>query len=204
VSAVAKAVREVPAALPLDRPRFHRFSVEQYHRMIESGILREHDRVHLIGGIIVDKMTHNPPHDGTVLLIQTAVLQLLPPDWVLRIQSAITMRDSEPEPDLVAARGPIRRYMRSHPRPKDIGLLIEVADSSLQEDRGMALVYAEARIPTYWIVNLVERQIEVYTRPRAGKSRGYHQRQDFGPASSIPVMLAGREIGVLPVRQLLP
>jgi len=197
-----------PQPQPADPPaslRAHRFTVAQYHRLLETGILREHDRVELIQGLIVDKMTHNPPHDGTVLLVQTEVLQLLPGEWVLRIQSAITLTDSEPEPDLTIARGPRRRYLTAHPRTIDIGQLIEVSDTSLEEDRSiMGPLYAQARIPCYWIVNLKAGQVEVYREPRAGKSPGYRQRQDFGVNASVPLILGGREVGSIPVREILP
>src|SRR5262245_47723154 len=116
-------------------PDLHRFTVAQYHDMVRNGILGENDRVELLDGWIVDKMTHNPPHDGTVSVVKDEVEPELPRGWMLRIQSAITLATSEPEPDLAAVKGPARRYMRSHPRPQDIGLLIEVADTSLAEDR---------------------------------------------------------------------
>src|SRR5215831_9881533 len=102
-----------PNALPSDR--VHRFTVEQYHRMIESGVLREHDRVILLDGLIVTKMTHNPPHDVAVDLTQGEVSARLPRDWRVRVQSAVTLAGSEPEPDVAVVRGPARRYRKAHP-----------------------------------------------------------------------------------------
>jgi Uma2 family endonuclease len=194
----------VPVVAEPMRP-VHRFSVEQYHRMIEAGILSEHDRVELLEGVIVEKMTHNPPHDGTVLLVQTVLLTLLPADWVLRVQSAITLADGEPEPDLAVARGPVRRYVRAHPGPRDLALVIEVAEATLLQDQtDKARTYARARIPVYWIVNLINRRIEVYTQPRGGRAPAYRQRQDYPADGQVPLVIAGAEVARIAVADLLP
>ena len=152
----------------------YRFTVKQYHRMIETGVLTEDDRVELLEGRIVPKMPHNPPHDAAVDLAQTMIAAMLPTGWRVRVQSAITTADSEPVPDVAVVRGPARRYARSHPRPRDIALIIEVADTSLREDRNdKGRLYARARIPVYWIVNLLHACVEIYTQPKAGKSPAY-------------------------------
>src|SRR5207253_10920762 len=108
----------------------YRFTVRQYHRMIEVGILTQNDPVELLEGRIVPKMPHNPPHDTAVDLAQTTIAAILPAGWRVRVQSAITTADSEPEPDVAVVRGPARRYARFHPRPRDIAVIIEVADTS--------------------------------------------------------------------------
>jgi Uma2 family endonuclease len=183
----------------------YRFTVEQYHRMIAAEVFNGSERVELLEGWVMIKMTRNPPHDGTVLLVQTELLARLPAEWVLRVQSAITTPDSEPEPDLVVARGPRRRYVRSHPRPRDVALVVEVADTTLAEDRDIkGPLYARARIPVYWVVNLIDSIVEVYSNPRAGRSPAYRQRQDHGPADALPLVIGGQEEGVIPVRELLP
>jgi Uma2 family endonuclease len=173
--------------------------------MVETGVLSENDRVELLEGWVVAKMTHNPRHDAAVDLARSTIDPLLPPNWRVRVQSAITTRDSEPEPDIAVVSGTARRYVRHHPGPKDIGLLVEVADTSLAEDRtDKARLYARVRIPIYWIVNLLERQIEVYTQPRAGKLPAYAQRLDYGTEESVPLVIEGREIARIPVKDLLP
>lgn len=187
------------------KKRLARISVAQYHSIIRAGILTENDPVELLEGVLVTKMPRSAPHDGTILLMQTQLLPKLPATWVLRIQSAITTKDSEPEPDLVVTRGPARRYLQTHPKPEDIGLVIEVADSSLQEDRlDKARAYARANIPLYWIVNLRARTIEVYSQPKQGKLPRYIARKDFGKKDEIPLVLEGEEIDQLAVRNLLP
>ena len=183
----------------------HRFTVEQYHQMIEAGILTENDRVELLEGWILPKMPHNPPHDATISLAQNELSGRVPADWVIRIQSAITTGDSEPEPDITVALGPARRYLSFHPRTRDIGLIVEVSDTTLTYDRTFkGRLYARARISVYWIINLLESQVEVYTRPKAGKLPGYQHRQDYAPGDRIPLLFGEREIGPIPARNILP
>jgi Uma2 family endonuclease len=189
-------------ASPPGDPRLRRFSVADYHRMIETGILDETDKVELLEGNVVLKMPRNPPHDGTLDLVRAAIGKILILGWIVRTQQAITLIDSEPEPDITLARGDERSYLRRHPSPADIGMVMEVSDSSLDRDRGdKARIYAAAAIPIYWIINLVDRQIEVYSRP--GPS-GYALRQDFTAGSQIPFVLDGAMLTSLNVDELLP
>jgi Uma2 family endonuclease len=186
-------------------PPGYRFTVRQYHRMAKYGILNEDDRVELLEGRLVPKMTQNPPHAACVLLTQTKLLAHLREGWVLRIQSSITLSESEPEPDLVVARGPARRYVRRHPAPKDVALVIEVADTTVETDRDWkGRLYAQARIPLYWIVNLNTRVVEDYSRPRAGKSPQYRHRQDFSADTQLALVLDGETLAQLCVHDLLP
>jgi Uma2 family endonuclease len=183
----------------------YRFTVEQYHRMIEEGVFSPDDRVELLEGWVVEKMPHKPPHDGTVGRINRRLMRLLPDEWLVRVQSAITLRISEPEPDLAVVRGPEDTYFERHPHPQDIALLIEVADSSLLDDRrGKGPVYARARIGVYWIVNIKDSRIEVYTEPIAGKSPRYRRQQDFARGLSVPLILADKEFTQIAVDDLLP
>lgn len=195
-----------PAGLPITIQRpLYRLTVEQYHRMIDAGVLKEGAKVELIEGLLVQKMTRNPPHEVSLSRITRLLARLLPAEWVLRVQSAVTLRRSEPEPDFTIARGSEERYLRRHPGPRDILLLIEVADSSLLEDRTtQATVYADARIPEYWIVNVRDGQIEVYTDPRGRQNPAYRQRRDYGPADEIPLVLGGQVVARIPVHELLP
>jgi Uma2 family endonuclease len=177
------------------------FTVDEYHRMIEVGVLTEDDPVELLEGRIVLKMPRNPPHDSTIAQAQDTVNKHLPPGWHVRVQSAITLSDSEPEPDVGIARGQPHDYATHHPGPVDIAALIEVADSSLDRDRNLkGPLYARARIPVYWIINLVDSQVEVYTDPSGpGAAPCYHQRQDYDNAA-VPLVIAGQVVGQIPVR----
>jgi Uma2 family endonuclease len=184
----------------------HRFSVAEYHKLIDVGILTEDDDVELLDGYLVHKMSRNPPHDATLQLIQETLPRLLPAGWCLRMQSAITLSHSEPEPDAAIVRGNARTYASHHPGPADIGLVIEVADSTLDSDRiDKGRIFAEAGIAYYWIVNLVDRQIEVYTLPSAAAATpSYGQRQDYRIGADVPLLLDTAAVANIPAQELLP
>jgi Uma2 family endonuclease len=183
-----------------------KFTVSEYHRLIQTGVLSEDDPVELLEGWIVPKMPRNPPHDGTIGLVQEVLRAQLPAGWCIRIQSAITLSDSEPEPDFVIASGPARQYVARHPGPQDIAVVIEVADSSLDRDRhDKGRIYAGASLPLYWIINLVDDQVEVYTDPSGpGPATAFQQRHDYLPADTVPLILAGQPVGQITARELLP
>jgi Uma2 family endonuclease len=173
--------------------------------MTELGLLTAADRVELLEGIIVDKMTQHPPHSVAVDLVREHLGPLLPPDYRIRDQKPVRLAGSEPEPDLAVVLGPVKRYARRHPGPQDIVLVIEVADTSLADDRERkGRIYARARLPVYWIVNLQDGIVEVYTNPKAGKAPGYTARRDHGREESVPVIVAGKKLGAIPVSELLP
>ena len=198
------AVSEQPVAVSTDV--IWRFSVDQYHAMIRAGILTEDDPVELLEGWLVTKMPKNPPHSVVTQLTREALARILPSGWYVDAQEPITTADSEPEPDVMVVRGETRHYLDRHPGPQDVALVIEVADSTLQRDRSLKKrLYAAAGIPVYWIVNLPDSQIEVYTEPSGpGEQLDYRQWQNYGPADTIPVVTEGREVGRLAVRDLLP
>jgi Uma2 family endonuclease len=183
----------------------YRFSVKQYEKMMDVGVLSNGDRVELIEGIVVMKMTQHPPHAVAIDYTMDALRNLLPEGWRLREQKPIKLSDSEPEPELVIVRGPLQRYETRHPRPADIALLIEVADTTIEGDRrDKGRMYARARIPIYWIVNLNDRQVEVYTEPKGGKSPAYRRRTDHAVKAKVPVLIGESEVGQVSVRNLLP
>ncbi len=134
------------------------------------------------------------------------VLGKLPTGWDLRIQSAVTLVDSQPEPDIAVVRGSAVNYENNHPGPADIGLLIEVADSSLLRDqRDKTRIYARAGIVCYWIVNLLDRRIEVYTQP-AGPTAvpAYGSFQIYQPGDNVPLVLDGNTVATVAAADLLP
>jgi hypothetical protein len=195
-----------PNLFPMSPYPVRRFSVGEYHRMIQAGILTEEDRVELLEGWIVPKMPHNPPHDGTIQLANKRIGRRLPSGWDIRVQSAITTSDSEPEPDLAVVHGDESTYLNRHPGPVDIGVLIEVADTTLATDRtDKGRLYARASIAVYWIINLVDRQVEVYTDPTGpDPNPSYRQHHVYDLQAAVPLVLDGQEHGTIPVRELLP
>lgn len=195
----------VPLPLMALRAGIRRFSVAEYHRMIEIGVLTEDDNLELIEGWVIHKMSRNPPHDGALSRVLKRLLPLLPAGWDYRSQMALTLPDSEPEPDLVIVREHPDGYMSRHPVASETGLVIEVSDSTLDGDRiDKGRMYARAGIPTYWIVNISDRQIEVYTQPSGPASApAYGQRLDLRPGDQVPFVLAGGVVATLQVGDLL-
>jgi Uma2 family endonuclease len=183
-----------------------RFSVARYQKMIEVGILTSEDRVELLENYVVLKMPRNPLHDGTIDLVKAALPGGLPSGWLLRIQQTVVLSDSQPEPDFAVVRGAPRTYLTRHPAAADVGLLIEVADSSLLRDqRDKARIYARGGIPWYWIVNLVDQRIEVFSQPSGPTTTPvYNSQQSFHSADAIPLVLDGALVRTIPVADLLP
>ena len=184
-----------------------RFTVDEYHRLIEIGLLDEDDEVELLEGWIVPKMPRNPIHDALIAWVHNRVFApRLPAGWYCRSQSAITTADSEPEPDLAVIRGSERDYFTRHPAPADMALVGEVADSSLDRDRTYkSPIYARAAVPVYWIINLVNHQVEVYTDPTGPDAApSYRTRRDYRPGDLVPFVVDGRELGPIPAQELLP
>jgi Uma2 family endonuclease len=184
---------------------FRRFSVAEYHRLTEIGFLTEDDNLELLEGYLVHKMARNPPHDGTLHQVLDILGSHLPGGWKIRVQSAVTLADSEPEPDLAVVRQDANGYRTRHPSSADVGLVIEVADSTLAGDRlDKGRIYARAGIARYWIVNLPDRQLEVYEGPSGPTATpGYAQRQDCRPGDALPFILDGSLIATLTVQELL-
>lgn len=185
---------------------FRRFTVAEYHRLIELGILTENDRLELLDGYLVEKMPHDPIHDGTIQLVEDALRGVLPSGWCVRVQSALTLSKSEPEPDVAVARGDKRTYLGRHPGAADVGLVIEVSNTSLDSDRDDKIpLYARDGIPVYWIVNLIDRQVEVYEQPSGtSPSPSYGSHRTFKPGDAVPIVLGGTGVGGIPVADLLP
>ncbi len=183
-----------------------RFSAPRYQKMIETGILTPEDKVELLENYVVLKMPKTPPHEGTIDLVKAALAAVIPPGWLLRIQQTIDLSDSQPEPDVAIVRGMPRSFVSRHPGAMDTALLIEVADSSLLRDqRDKTRIYARASIPHYWVINLVDQRIEVYTQPSGpialpeyGMSKTY-QRGEF-----VAVILDEVAAGSVAVADLLP
>lgn len=187
-------------------PGMYRLSVEQYLDMARMGILTTDDRVELLEGVLVAKMTKYPPHVLSTRLIMNALEGVVPAGWFVAKEDPIATSDSVPEPDCAVVRGTIRDYASRHPGSGEMAMVVEVADSSLGRDRGFKRrIYARAAIPIYWLANLVESRIEVYSDPTGPASKPeYRAVQVFGPDDAIPVVIDGREVARLAVRDLLP
>ena len=185
---------------------FRRFSVAEYHQLIDIGMLTEDDDLELLDGHLVRKMSKGPIHDGTLSKVEKRLLKVLPSGWDTRNQSVLTLSCSEPEPDLLIALVDPDEYMTRHPTPVDTGVVIEVSNSTLDTDReDKGILYAADSIPTYWIVNLIDNIIEVYTDPdSAAEPPAYRTRTDYAPGQTVPLVLDGVTVAMIPVADLLP
>ena len=144
-----------------------RFTLAEYHRLIKLGFLTEDDRVELIRGELVQMAAKGTLHSVCNTKLVRELDRLVGDRAVVRGQEPIILpADSEPEPDVVIAQGQPDDYLSNHPYPKDILLVIEVSDSTLEYDQTAKLfLYAEDQIQDYWIVNLVANQLERYSQP---------------------------------------
>jgi len=119
----------------------------------------------------------------------------------MRVQGPITLSDSEPEPDVVLARGEIGQYDHRHPTPKDVGVLMEVGDSTVLDDRRYkGILYAREKVPEFWLINIPARKVEVCTKPRAGK---YQKKVEYTEKQTVPLFLDGVKIADIPVSELM-
>ena len=184
----------------------YRWTRHQYDRLIDHGILDEDDPVELLDGLLLVKEPQASPHRTSVLLVAKELERAFGDGWFVQTQSPIVLDDrSEPEPDVCVVRGSPRDYAEAHPRHPV--LIVEVAQSGLRLARGRkAVVYARARITDYWIVNLVDRVLEVHREPaRPGPARrqwGYAATETLGADSSVTPLAAPD--AVIRVADLLP
>jgi len=183
-----------------------RLSVERYHEMIRAGVLTEEDPVELLDGWLVEKMVKSRGHTLATQQARSAIEGVIPGGWYVHSQEPVTLATSEPEPDALVVRGRPADYPDWQPTARDVALVVEVADATLGRDRGLKkAIYAQAGIPAYWVVNLSEGQIEVYTDPSGPAEKpDYRQRRDFRRGEGVPVLLEGREVGAVRVADVLP
>ncbi len=200
----------IPAAPPkrhyLMQSTFRKFTLAEYHKMIETGVLLDGEPYELLEGHLVHKMSRGTPHDAAIQALMKRLLRLVPPGRDVRGQSAVTLTNgSEPEPDFALVRGDENTYRHRHPGPADIGLLIEVSDSSLAIDRyDKGSIYAANGIPVYWVVNVIDKVIEVYTQPSGtGDDAAYAQRDDYPVGTAVPVVLDGNTVGTITVAEVV-
>jgi Uma2 family endonuclease len=149
-------------------------------------------------------MPKYPPHDSRIDLLVHWLIRNLPDGWIVRVQNSIATSDSVPEPDIAIVRGQPGDYEDRHPSGADTALIIEVADSTVRRDRAKAAIYARAGVPEYWIVNLKDRQIEIYSQPRGrGAKRAYRAPETRKGNTELDLILGGDSVGTLTARQIL-
>jgi len=178
------ALLEVPAI----RQRVSPLSVAEYHRLGEFN--ENGRRTELIRGIVIEKMSKSPLHYDTIENLREILAGQIQPGYLLRQEGPLTLRDSEPEPDLAVVRGVRRDFRGVHPATAE--LVIEIAVSSLEIDRAKAHIYAEAGVREYWIVCPEEKKVEAYRQPKAD---GYAEMNTFcAPAMLASTALEGMRV----------
>ena len=169
------------------------WTVEQYHRMIEAGILTEGDKIELLDGRIVEMSPQTPVHAATTQRSCDYIKQLLAGQAHVRMQLPITLATSEPEPDIAVVCIDPGAYRDHHPNPSEILLLIEVSYATLQIDRReKAPIYSRANIPEYWVLDVAAREAYIYRNPASGD----YQSEIVVADNAVMRMLAFPEIEI--------
>lgn len=155
-------------------PHRYRLTVADYHQLGELSVFNENSRVELMDGELVAMPPIGSQHAGHLDCVAQQCFRKVVVKTIVRVQSPIQLDDhSEPEPDLALLRHREDFYTRSHPRPDDVLLLIEVSDSTLRYDREVKVPhYAKAGVPEVWILDIAHQRLEIYRRPSA---EGYRQ-----------------------------
>ncbi len=180
-SEITKDTTTVLSALPPLR----RWKVDEYLRLSETGLIDGSPKVELLDGYITEMAPSNSPHYTAVNRVTHVVGLRLKGAYTISIQNPLQLSDrSMLEPDAVVYEGGLNRFLNAFPRGHETVLVVEVSDSSLKFDRGLKLeIYASAGVPTYWIVDLEEDQIEVHDTPgengRYGRSATYSLGKTF-------------------------
>jgi Uma2 family endonuclease len=145
----------------------HRFTLDDWHQMIEAGVLRKDQRLELLDGEIYDMAPIGPSHQGTVNFLNRFWSTRLGARAVVSVQGPVTAPPrSEPQPDLALLRDRQDFYRTAHSKPRDVFLVIEVAESSVDYDHAKLRFYARAAMAEVWIVNLPDECVEIYRDPR--------------------------------------
>lgn len=197
--------RTVP--ISVDLAGFYRLTVVQYRQMIDAGILSTDEPIELLDGLLVNQPRPLSPKASfirTRIIYKFAHLEFT--GWWFHGPTAITLEISEPEPDFAVVRGAIETHDKRFPHASEVGIVGEVSESSLAFDRiEKGRIYARAGIPIFWIINVEDKQIEVYSDPDpAANPPEYRARQDYRPGDTLPISLDGNVVASIPAADLLP
>jgi Uma2 family endonuclease len=186
--------------------RLRPFTSAEYHRMLDLGIINREEKLELLDGYLVLKMSQNPPHRTAVTCLSYRLPSGLPAGWLVMVHCPTSLGDMDPEPDGVVVRGDIADYASREPVAADFGIVIEVSDSTLEMDRSAkGRLYARHGLPVYWIINVADEQVEVYSDPdTSADPPEYRTRHDYKPGDAVPITLDGNVVGTIPAAELLP
>jgi Uma2 family endonuclease len=179
--------------------RHHRFSVEDYYRLAEVGILCADARVELLDGKIIDIAPGGPFHGSITKRLNQIFAAAVRGRWIMAVQDPLHLDDhSEPQPDLMLLKPVPDFYRQRHPRPEEVYLLIEVSDTTLLADQADKIpAYGRAGVAEVWIVNLVEEVVEVYRDPNFtgyGSKTTVHAGEQISPMAFPDAALSVAEL----------
>jgi Uma2 family endonuclease len=192
-------------AIPLGlEEAIYRIDADEFLRMAEGNAFREGSRIELWDGILHEKMAKTRAHDTTCSMAVRTFYRHLPPGWYVAVETTLNLGGQRaPLPDLMIVRGEPEESAERRIEPRDLGLVIENAQTSLGSDTGRKLRgYAAGNVPQYWVIDLVSRTIHVFREPVASEER-YAETAVHPYEDSIAVDLDGNPVGPIPVSTLI-
>jgi Uma2 family endonuclease len=184
---------------PTTSPATGRMTIDEFERFTEN----RDERYELIDGQPIRKPDMKPPHIWVIERLKRRLERMLSKGLFIRDDKPVEFSGSYlPRPDIAVVRGDEDTYETRYPLPEDVALLIEVSITTLSDDQGKKRrVYSSSNIAVYWIINAVDRQVEVYTDPGPD---GYATCDVYRPGQSVPVIINGAEAGRIAVNDVLP
>jgi Uma2 family endonuclease len=205
---MATATESAPVAPLIEEDRIVDLTSDEFFRMIEAGVFAPERRVYLWGGRLIEKMAKTKAHFTSAVRILDAFRTRLPIGWLMSPENPVQLDAKHaPLPDIAVIRGPVEVYEQEdrYTIVGDVGLIVEVAVTSLPKDLGArAGVFARALIPTYWVADVLGRKLVEHRGPRVIEGVGsYEHIRTLGRDDEVSLILDGREVGPIPVRELL-
>lgn len=194
---------------PISEDALYEFATDAFLRMVESGEFPEEARVYLEDGRIYEKMAKTNAHGLVGSIISTCLIRRLPPGWAVIPEGQFKLDDkNSPLPDITIVRGEPRDYLVEdrYPDVGDVGLVVEIAVTSLAKDLGHNLErYARNKVPNYWVADVPGKRILVHSKPRVQKGDGrYAQVTIVGPGESFSLLLDGQNATRFTYEELMP
>lgn len=180
-------------------------STDEFYRMLEAEVFPEEARIGLWNGRIYEKMSKTQAHAVASINASMILVRTLPPGWCVSGENPFTVsQDKAPLPDLIVLRGKGNDYLKRRPGAADVGLVVEFSLTSLKFDKGSKLeAYARAGVVAYWVLNLKDNVIHVYTNPVPEEGR-YASTTTVASGESIPFILDGVQVAMIAASDILP
>ena len=187
-------------------PTSERLTVDEFRRKAARGEFSESKLFELLEGVVVSKARQTLKHETALENIQNVIGKLTPGGWHMRVQQPMNCGDSTPEPDAVIVKDALDQYVDRPPMPNMVSLIVEVADASLEQDRRLkGRIYARAGVMLYWLLNLVDSQLEVYSNASGPVPMpGFREKRVYRSEDKLSLVVGLDDLGMVKVRDLLP